>query len=201
MRSFFMGLGLGLGACPLIIYCTPLRTAQHSFLSFQLLSAMLRVVARLPRALRPRPNSWTPQLAYVRNQRPPLLHLAKRTFFSSPARYRKKDKAKKMSGTSDSDSSLNAPAEDPFDLSQLDHGISTALSRLKDDLSKLRAGGRFNTASLETLKVSLSKDGNDTVRLGDLAQVVPKGGRMVTILAAEEEVGRSHNTCLAGLMY
>lgn len=162
---------------------------------------MLRVVARLPRTLRQRSSLCAAQLAYVPNQRSPLLHLAKRTFFSSPARYKKKDKSKKTSGTSDSDSSLNASAEDPFDLSQLDHGISTALSRLKDDLSKLRPGGRFNTASLETLKVSLSKDGNDTVRLGDLAQVVPKGGRMVTILAAEEEVCRSHNTCLTGPMY
>jgi hypothetical protein len=59
---------------------------------------------------------------------------------------------------------------------------------LKDDLSKLRAGGRFNTATLEGLKVQLSKDIADSFKLGDLAQVVPKGGRMVTILAAEEEV-------------
>lgn len=150
---------------------------------------MLRVVARLPRALPQRPFSWTPQVACISNPRLPVLRLANRTFVNSPALYKKKDKAKKTSGPSDSDSGLSAPAEDPFDLSQLDHGISTAISRLKDDLSKLRAGGRFNTASLETLKVSLSKDSNETVRLGDLAQVVPKGGRMVTILAADEEVG------------
>ncbi|KAJ5915348.1 hypothetical protein N7466_011281 [Penicillium verhagenii] len=77
--------------------------------------------------------------------------------------------------------------EDPSDLSQLQVGISTAVARLKDDLSKLRAGGRFNTASLEGLKVQLSKDSHEFVKLRDLAQVVPKGGRMVTILIAEEE--------------
>lgn len=152
---------------------------------------MLRVVARLPRALSQRPISSAPQLACLHsNSRWPVLRLVNRTFVSSPALYKKKDKAKKTPETSDPDFGLNAASGDPFDLSQLNNGISIAISRLKDDLSKLRAGGRFNTASLESLKVSLSKDVNDTVRLGDLAQVVPKGGRMVTILAAEEEVGR-----------
>lgn len=175
-----------------MIYCTPPRVSDLPQISFlPQLPAMLRVVARLPRALPQRPISSTPQLACLSSQRLPVWHLANRTFVSSPALYKKKDKAKKTSGTADSDTSLNTAAGDPFDLSQLGSGISTAIARLKDDLSKLRAGGRFNTAFLETLKVSLSKDINDTVQLGDLAQVVPKGGRMVTILVAEEEVGRS----------
>lgn len=152
---------------------------------------MLRLVARLPRALPQRRSPWTPQFASLRNAYPPVLQLPSRTFVNSPALYKKKDKTKKATATSDSDSGLNAPSEDPFDLSQLENGISIAVSRLKVDLSKLRAGGRFNTAALETLKVSLSKDSNDTIRLRDLAQVVPKGGRMVTILAAEEEVSRA----------
>jgi ribosome recycling factor len=101
--------------------------------------------------------------------------------------YKKKDKTKNAPAP-DPVSSSAAASEDPFDLSKLQTGIATAISRLKDDLSKLRAGGRFNTASLESLKVQLSKDGQDSVKLGDLAQVVPKGGRMVTVLATEEEV-------------
>lgn len=120
-----------------------------------------------------------------------------RTFTTSPTLYKKKDKAAKKSSNSDGESSgssgsaatgAGADVEDPYDLSTLHSGITSAISRLKDDLSKLRSGGRFNTAVLEGLKVSLSKDGQDTARLGDLAQVVPKGGRMVTILVAEEEV-------------
>lgn len=110
-----------------------------------------------------------------------------RSFVKSPALYKKKDKAKNAP-TSDPVSNSITASEDPFDQSQLQSGIAAAISRLKDDLSKLRAGGRFNTASLEGLKVQLSKDAQDSVKLGDLAQVVPKGGRMVTILAAEEEV-------------
>lgn len=112
-----------------------------------------------------------------------------RNFTGSPALYKKKDKGAKKGANPDAEASPAATTtEDPFDLSILHSGISTAISRLKDDLSKLRAGGRFNTATLEGLKVQLSKDSQDVVRLGDLAQVVPKGGRMVTILAAEEQV-------------
>jgi hypothetical protein len=36
--------------------------------------------------------------------------------------------------------------------------------------------------------VQLGKDTKDTAKLGELAQVVPKGGRMVTVLVAEESV-------------
>ncbi|KAJ5752362.1 hypothetical protein N7520_009279 [Penicillium odoratum] len=111
--------------------------------------------------------------------------LQDRSFTCSPTLSKKKDKAKKTSDTATASNPV--ASEDPSDLSQLQTGISNAVARLKDDLSKLRAGGRFNTASLEGLKVQLSKDGHESVKLRDLAQVVPKGGRMVTILVSEEE--------------
>jgi hypothetical protein len=118
---------------------------------------------------------------------PRAVPLNRREFANSPALYKKKEKAKKSSASEPEESS-STPSEDPFDLTQLHNGISTAVARLKDDLSKLRAGGRFNTAAIESLRVHLSKDSKDSVKLGDLAQVVPKGGRMVTLLAAEEDV-------------
>lgn len=144
---------------------------------------MPRITPQLPRLLLRVP---------LRASRPlclqcPLALQQDRSFGNSPAFYKKKDKAK-LAPTPDPASNSGVASEDPFDQSQLQNGITAAISRLKDDLSKLRAGGRFNTASLEGLKVQLSKDFQTLVRLGDLAQVVPKGGRMVTILAAEEEV-------------
>ncbi|KAJ5727099.1 hypothetical protein N7493_004919 [Penicillium malachiteum] len=108
-----------------------------------------------------------------------------RSFGSSPALYKKKEKGKKA--TSEPEPSTPAGTEDPFDLSQLNTGVSAAVSRLKDDLSKLRAGGRFNTASIEGLKVQLGKESHVSFKLRDLAQVVPKGGRMVTVLVSDEE--------------
>ncbi|KAJ5092226.1 hypothetical protein NUU61_007096 [Penicillium alfredii] len=135
-----------------------------------------------------RPPLFNPQPTSLRFPEPFTFSPAVgRSFANSPTLYKKKDKAKK-NNVPEADSSAGAASEDPFDLSQLQNGISTAVARLKDDLSKLRAGGRFNTATLETLKVQLSKDGKDTARLGDLAQVVPKGGRMVSILVAEEHI-------------
>ncbi|KAG2005351.1 hypothetical protein GB937_008767 [Aspergillus fischeri] len=111
-------------------------------------------------------------------------NLTTRSFSNSPSLCKKKDKSRKLTGAN---TELSISSEDPYDLSSLENGIVAAVARLKDELSKLRMGGRFNTESLEDLRVSLSKGGKETVRLGELAQVVPKGGRMVTILASEEE--------------
>lgn len=151
---------------------------------------MHRLVTRLPlrTALQRRP--LTQPLRFPVVAIPSVTPRQNRHFTSSPALNKKKDKGAKKGANSDVEASSAAATttEDPFDLSTLHSGISTAISKLKDDLSKLRAGGRFNTATLEGLKVQLSKDSQNVVRLGDLAQVVPKGGRMITILAAEEQV-------------
>jgi ribosome recycling factor len=74
-----------------------------------------------------------------------------------------------------------------LDLSVLHDGVADALKRLKDDLSKLRAGGRLNPDVIENLRVHLKGD-KESVRLGDLAQVIPKGGRTLTIMVGEEDV-------------
>ncbi|KAJ5577788.1 uncharacterized protein N7459_006752 [Penicillium hispanicum] len=146
---------------------------------------MHRSIVRLPRynPLQRLPTPRSPQIPYLSPNAPALVQ--SRSFASSPTLYKKKDKTKTSVQQPEFD--LAAASQDPSDLSQLHAGIRVALTRLKDDLSKLRAGGRFNTASLESLKVQPMKDSHDTVKLGDLAQVVPKGGRMVTVLATEEE--------------
>lgn len=144
----------------------------------------VRILSQRPFSLpRSRP-SW---LSPIQSPAP----IQSRSFANSPALYKKKDKTKKGAEPAESGSSSGAEpsgTEDPFDLSKLHTGLATATTRLKDDLSKLRAGGRFNTATLEALKVQLGKESQSSFKLGDLAQVVPKGGRMVTLLAAEEEV-------------
>ena len=58
---------------------------------------------------------------------------------------------------------------------------------MKDELSKLRPGGRLDPEMIENLRVSL-KGSNGPERLGDLATVVPKGGRAISVIVAEEEV-------------
>ncbi|PWY72551.1 ribosome recycling factor [Aspergillus sclerotioniger CBS 115572] len=138
-----------------------------------------------------RPNLFSEhQIPRWSQYRPVALHKNRR-FSTSPFLYKKKkkEKTRALTGTDSGKllSKAGVPSEDPHDFSQLHDGIAAALSRLRDDLSKLRVGGRFNTGSIENLRVQLSKGSKETVRLGDLAQVVPKSGRIVTILASEDD--------------
>lgn len=122
-----------------------------------------------------------------------------RYFTNSAILNKKKDKGKKGPETDITSKSSNSDSvsNDPLDLSELHNGIADAISRLKDDLSKLRAGGRFNPDAIENLRVHLSKGNKETVKLGELAQVIPKGGRMVSVLVGEEDVSHifSYPSC------
>ena len=84
-------------------------------------------------------------------------------------------------------STPKADVDNPSDLSNLSSAIESAIQKLKNDLSKLLPGGRFNPEVLEGLRVRLAKATKDTVRLGDVAQVVPKG-RTVQIVVGEAAV-------------
>ena len=123
------------------------------------------------------PQPWKPK------QRLPSRH---RSFSSTPISFKKKLKADREQAEEAAESS--GGVEDPFDFSSLEAGIDKVLKKLEHDLSKLRTGGRFNPETLENLRVQLSKDNKRTERLGDLAQVLPKGGRSVMILVGEKEV-------------
>ncbi|PGH18513.1 hypothetical protein AJ80_04483 [Polytolypa hystricis UAMH7299] len=125
-----------------------------------------------------RPCSLTPQL---------------RLFSTTPTRNKRKDGKVKGKGKRDEEpaskgaSSGATAADDPFDFSDLQTEIREAVDKLKDSISKLRAGGRFNPEVIETLRVSLTKGSKDTLKLGELAQVIPKGGRTIALLVGEED--------------
>ena len=117
------------------------------------------------------------------------------SFSTSSALLKKKDKKGNDSPKSAPSAGGGAGAadatEDPFNFSTLQDGITDAVAKLKDELSKLRAGGRFNPETIEGLKVTVPKGGGggkESLRLGSLAQVIPKGGRAVMVLVGEEEV-------------
>lgn len=95
----------------------------------------------------------------------------------------------------------NKDAEvDPYDYSQLEGGIASAVARLKDSLAKTRDAGRVTPDMLEALPVELNikhpdqskpkgkgeSPHHERTKLGDIASVVPKGGRMMQVFAAEE---------------
>ncbi|TVY85812.1 Ribosome-recycling factor, partial [Lachnellula willkommii] len=107
-----------------------------------------------------------------------------RAFSQSPLLLKKKSKADRELEEA---ASTNQVVEDPLDFSELDAGIEKALKKLENDLSKLRTGGRFNPEVLDNLRVSLGKGDKKTERLGDLANVLPNGGRMLMVLVGEKE--------------
>jgi len=112
---------------------------------------------------------------------------ARRPFTTTPTLLKKGGKAARDESKSQAASSNAAPADDPADFSALEADIAAAVARLKDDLSKLRAGGRFNPELLENLRVQPDKSSTSKVRLSDVAQVVPKG-RTVQVLVGEKDV-------------
>ncbi|CAK1363842.1 unnamed protein product [Cercospora beticola] len=109
-----------------------------------------------------------------------------KSFSSSASLCKKGGKAAREEKKAETKGKGDAAAEDPYDFTDLEKDISNALERLKTDLSKLRAGGRFNPEVVENLRVQPDKQSNQTVKLNDVAQVIPKG-RTVQILVGEKD--------------
>ncbi|KAK0321408.1 hypothetical protein LTR82_007376 [Friedmanniomyces endolithicus] len=78
------------------------------------------------------------------------------------------------------------PPDDPSDFTTLEAEIATALTRLQTDLTTLRAGPRSLPTLLSNLRIApLKTDPSTTVKLTDLAQVIPKQNRTIHILVNE----------------
>ncbi|CZT46932.1 related to RRF1 Mitochondrial ribosome recycling factor [Rhynchosporium secalis] len=122
-------------------------------------------------------------LSQIRYASPTFSLPSRQQFSNTPFLLKKKGRADREEAAS----SQSEEVEDPFDFSSLETGIEKVLDKLKNDLSKLRTGGRFNPEVLESLRVHLVKDSKNSEKLGDLAQVLPKGGRSLMILVGEKD--------------
>ncbi len=90
---------------------------------------------------------------------------------------------------------------DPYDFSDLEAKIKHQADWLRESLQKLRTGGRLSAETIEGLHVEikhgLGGEGGqgkkmEKLRLGDLATVVPRGGRLMGVMVNEEAVRLSH---------
>ncbi|TKA83874.1 hypothetical protein B0A55_00145 [Friedmanniomyces simplex] len=120
-----------------------------------------------------------------------------RLFTTTPHLHKKGAKAARDAAqTSSSTTSTPTPSDDPSDFTALETEITTALDRLKTDLSKLRTGGRFNPEILENIRVKPHKTTpTTTVKLSDIAQIIPKG-RTVQVLVGEQEHVKPANSAI-----
>jgi ribosome recycling factor len=110
-----------------------------------------------------------------------------RSFTQTSIFYKKGGKGAKKEDNSGA-TEKSSVVEDPNDFSTLEAGIQKTLTKLQDDLSKLRTGGRFNPELLESVRVQLKRDNKTSFRLEDLAQVIPKGGKSIVVLVGEADV-------------
>ncbi|KAH7083228.1 ribosome recycling factor-domain-containing protein [Paraphoma chrysanthemicola] len=123
---------------------------------------------------------------------PQCLFQATRSFSLSSPLHKKAGKANKSHARTDSSPPVTnpgqpTPTDEAYDVSGLEAQILQAIEKLSHDLSQLRGGGKLNPEIVENLKVQLGTAGHgkETVKLGDIAQVVPRG-RMLNVICGEE---------------
>jgi len=128
-----------------------------------------------------------------------------RSFSISTQLQKKAGKANKAHARTDSAPPVSnpgplTPTDEAYDVSGLEAQILKALEKLTHDLSQLRSGGKMNPEIVENLKVQLGTAGNkETVRLGDIAQVVPRG-RMFNVICGEDTVGKTATTATPSVL-
>ncbi|KAF2678304.1 ribosome recycling factor [Lentithecium fluviatile CBS 122367] len=126
----------------------------------------------------------------------------RRTFLSTPPLHKKAKNEAFSDGPPTGNKSRQPTAtDDVLDLSTVETEILKAIEKLSHTLSQLRSGGRLNPEVVEGLKVQLGTAGKDghgkeSVRLGDVAQVVPRG-RMLQVICGEVEHVKPISTAIA----
>lgn len=116
---------------------------------------------------------------------------------------KKAGKANKAHARSDSSPPVSQPGaptatDEALDVSGLERTVLEAIEKLTHDLAQLRTGGRFNPELVDNLRVTLGtgSTGKERVRLGDIAQVVPRG-RMLHVVCGDEEHIKPVSTAIA----
>lgn len=112
---------------------------------------------------------------------------ATRNLTSSSVLHKKGGKTTRADSSAKGSVSKDDSSTDPLDFAELQAGLAKAQNHLKEELSKLRAGGRFNPETLENIRVNVVKGSKDTERIADLAQVVPRG-RVLNVIIGDKDV-------------
>lgn len=128
---------------------------------------------------------------------------ASRPFTTSLPLQKKAGKANKAHARTDSAPPINqagqaTATDEAYDVSGLEAHILKAMEKLTHELSQLRSGGRLNPELVEGLKVQLgtAAEGRETVKLSDLAQVVPRG-RVLHVMCGEADHIKPITTAIA----
>ena len=119
------------------------------------------------------------------------------TFSSSSPRLKKPAKDARSEQQAEKAVAANTSV-DPYDFSTLQTGIEKAHAALREDLAKLRGGGKLGPEAIESLKVKVDKTG--TERLSNVAQVIPRG-RTLQVIVGDKDVRRCFALYFASSAY
>ena len=139
------------------------------------------------------------------NHQPPLLPNPRRQhkpFTTTPHPLKKQGgkKASKRTVSLNAEKTADDDPSDPSNFSALEAEIETIVTGLREQVRKIRPGG-VSAEAVEEVRVALRKGGGgggssssaadkgskEVVKVGELAQVVPKG-RVMVLFVAEKEV-------------
>ena len=158
------------------------------------------------------PLAVIPSIVRLRTRSPPIHSQA----FSSSAFWQSKQGGKQDTkrNVAQAITTSKAAGHDPYDFTSLEENIANVTQRLRDELTKIRLGGRVGVESVSGLRVSLQglgggseaglkvdklkgrgKNGagdkrggrDETLRLEELAQVMQRG-RTLVLMVGEMEV-------------
>ncbi|KAI1091640.1 ribosome recycling factor [Rostrohypoxylon terebratum] len=76
--------------------------------------------------------------------------------------------------------------EEPLDFADVQSRIAWQSEHFESILKKLRAGGRFNPDMIGTLRIQPDRKDSTTYPLKEVASIIPRGGRTISLLAHEE---------------
>ncbi|KAI0397410.1 ribosome recycling factor [Xylariaceae sp. FL0594] len=135
--------------------------------------------------------------------------LTRRSFHTSPLVHKKKDKEQKQAARHESAGRAAAAAkasargdpgdgddggkhphpnpEDPCQFADVKSRLEKHAEYFKAALKKLHTGGRFDPEAIGSLKVLVDKKEGTVYPLHELAQVVPRGGRAVSLLVHDAD--------------
>ncbi|KAI1209119.1 ribosome recycling factor [Annulohypoxylon truncatum] len=121
--------------------------------------------------------------------------LSPRAFHTTAQRCKKvRDNGKDSNGSSSAGAGAadtpgrhpSANPEEPLDFADVESRIKGTNEHFEGVLKKLRSGGRFNPDVVGALRVQPDRKDSTTYPLKEVAQIVPRGGRTISILAHEE---------------
>ncbi|KAI0126524.1 ribosomal recycling factor [Xylariales sp. AK1849] len=126
--------------------------------------------------------------------------LNRRTLHTTPVHLKKgatREKAKPRDAPASSTTSADSPSsssqhpkpnpEDVLDFADVRSRIQKNDESAQDALKKIKTGGRFNPDHIGALKVQPDRKDGAAYPIRELAQIVPKGGRTISILVHEPD--------------